>query len=82
MNSCRHRCRGKLRLTLKPDKGLGLCCDAYISVHDGTWWAIEEVLDDDHFFCHRLVTEEYRSKAKVGLGPGQHLPWSLVGVRM
>ncbi len=69
-------------MTLKPDKGSGKCCDAYVSAQDGTWWAIEEVLDEDHFFCNRIITEPYRSKARVGLRRGQELPWHLVGVKM
>ncbi len=80
--SCKHRCRGKFRLTLKPDSPSGQVCDAYVSAKDGSWWAIEEVLDEDHFFCHRIKTEEYHSKAKVGLHRGQRLPWHLVGVKM
>ena len=69
-----------MRLKFQPDQGCGECCDGYVSDQDGKWWAVEQVLDQDHIFVRRIVTEPYRSKARVGLGRGVELPWHLVGV--
>ena len=79
--SCRHRCRGKVSLTLKEDKGSISTCDAYVSTHCGGWWVIETVVDKDYFLCRPVVTEPFRSSARLGLPQGVELPWDRIGVK-
>ena len=78
--SCRHKCRGDYKLTLRPDTGSGKTCDGYISTAGG-WWAIDKLPGDDLLSCRPLITLPYRSQADLGLPPGVELPWEKIGVK-
>ncbi len=80
ISSVQHRCRNNFKMKIRAyDEGGRTVCDGNVTDHNGDFWRVVEVLDQDQFLCQRVLTELFTTNDV--LGPATDLPWSRIGVR-